>query len=110
MGKRNDVVDGAGADALRGGLVYTRKCGWIDLGHARPDGAHVLWDRIRRERGSPVRGNSAHIVPMLQDMERFGIRIATGSRFRVKKGLSIAQKERVALGIYLRDCLFRQFL
>jgi len=43
-------------------------------------------------------------------MERFGIRIATGSRFRVKKGLSIAQKERVALGIYLRDCLFRQFL
>ncbi|WP_089727344.1 hypothetical protein [Candidatus Thiosymbion oneisti] len=101
MGKRSDVVGRAGANALQNGMIYTRKCGWIDLGHARPDGARDLWDRVRFERGTPMPGNTTHIIPMIQGMQRFGVRVGTGSRFWIKKGLSTAQKERVALGIYL---------
>ena len=102
MGKRADVVDGTGADALRAGMVYTRRCGRVDLGHARPDGARMLWSRVRDERGMTEPGSPSHVVLLLQSMEGFGFRVATGSRFWVQKNLPLATKERVALGIYMR--------
>ncbi len=44
MSKREDIKDGSVAETEKYGLVYTRKCGWIDLGHANPDG---MWGVLR---------------------------------------------------------------
>ena len=54
MASRSDIVDGRLAETERSGVVYTRKCGWVDLGHARPTGAKDLWDMIHHERGRTV--------------------------------------------------------
>ena len=52
MTERKNIVDGMQAPNLNYGLVYTKKCGWVDLGHANPvGGASVLWDNIRYEKG-----------------------------------------------------------
>jgi hypothetical protein len=39
MTNRSDIIDGSGAIGRKYGLIYTKKCGWIDLGHANPEGA-----------------------------------------------------------------------
>ena len=49
MTSRSDIIDSAQAVGRKYGLIYTKKCGWIDLGHANPDGpdgAKNLWKRI----------------------------------------------------------------
>lgn len=49
MTSRADIVDGAEANGRKYGLIYTRKCGWVDLGHANPAGALGLWNQILNE-------------------------------------------------------------
>ncbi len=39
MTSRMDIIDGAQASGRKYGLIYTKKCGWIDLGHANPESA-----------------------------------------------------------------------
>ena len=34
MTDRSDIVDGNSAIGRKYGLIYTKRCGWIDLGHA----------------------------------------------------------------------------
>lgn len=34
MSTRNDITDGLFATTSKHGLIYTKKLGWIDLGHA----------------------------------------------------------------------------
>ncbi|BBA33855.1 hypothetical protein sS8_1901 [Methylocaldum marinum] len=53
MTSRSDIIDGSQAIGRKYGLIYTRKCGWVDLGHANPDGpdgAKNLWDKILNEK------------------------------------------------------------
>lgn len=43
MTTRADIIDGKDAQLPDGsirkyGLIYTQKCGWVDLGHANPEG------------------------------------------------------------------------
>jgi hypothetical protein len=59
MSKRDDIVDGAEAYGGDGtirkyGLIYTSECGWIDLGHANPEGKPFeLASPFPRRRPSP---------------------------------------------------------
>lgn len=49
MTSRADIIDGSQAIGRKYGLIYTEKCGWIDLGHANPEGALTLWNQIKNE-------------------------------------------------------------
>ena len=50
MSKRHHIIDNNNLANKRFGLIYTKKCGWIDLGHAYPDSASKLWESILNER------------------------------------------------------------
>ncbi|HYH02498.1 MAG TPA: hypothetical protein VEC37_05315, partial [Bacillota bacterium] len=57
---RKDVRDGSQAETARGGLVYTKKAGWVDLGHARPDNARQFWKQFQCEPRSHEWPNNDH--------------------------------------------------
>ena len=103
MSKFSDIVDGTvpNVDSLRSGLVYTCRCGWIDLGHARPDNAARLWNRINTETGEGRMGGLWYRVDFEERMARWGLRDSAKGSFAVRRGLSPQQKEKVALGILL---------
>jgi hypothetical protein len=99
-------------------LSYTCRCGWVDWGHALPGrpGAHDstagLYQQITSERANwpgldridiKYRGFPAYVVVYGQSMgsARLGISVSTVRHWVVRKGLSVAQKERVALGIFM---------
>lgn len=64
MTSRSDIIDGALASSRRFGLIYTQKCGWVDLGHANPESALSLWNKIVQEKssGSALKGISGSIT------------------------------------------------
>jgi hypothetical protein len=110
MSKFGDIVDGTvpNVENLRSGLVYTCRCGWIDLGHARPDNAARLWHAISSETGSAPSGEILGTVGGLwyrvdfeESMAKWGLRDSAQKSFAVRRGLSQQQKESVALGIFL---------
>jgi LysM domain len=103
MSKFGDIVDGTvpNVDSLRSGLVYTCRCGWIDLGHARPDNAARLWHRINTETGEGRVGGLWYRVDFEESMAKWGLRDSAKGSFAVRRGLSRQEKESVALGILL---------
>jgi hypothetical protein len=103
MSKFGDIVDGTvpNVESLRRGLVYTCRCGWIDLGHARPDNAARLWRRIDNEIGEGRVGGLWYRVDFEESMAKWGLRDSAKVSFAVRRGLSRQQKESVALGILL---------
>jgi hypothetical protein len=90
-------------------LVYTCNCGWLDTGHAdahgyRPHvGAESLWREINAERGTPsgMAGQSGFKVTYTQDMRKWGVTAAFTKDYFVRRGLTPAQKESVALAIFM---------
>lgn len=52
MTKRSDIIDGSDASGKKYGLIYTKRCGWVDLGHANPEGANSLWQHVLKEKDS----------------------------------------------------------
>ncbi|WP_437719051.1 hypothetical protein WMF45_23135 [Sorangium sp. So ce448] len=96
-------------DVERGVLVYTCNCGWLDTGHAdsrsrRPHvGAASLWRQITTESGLASRrpGASGFKVTYTQDMRWRGLTAAETRIYFVRRGLSPAQKESVALSIFM---------
>jgi hypothetical protein len=102
MSKRQDIIDGKAASAARSGLVYTCQCGWIDLGHARPDNARELWRDVVGETGSRSPNGLWYRLRFEECMAKWGIRVCKGERFAVRLGLNLAQQESVALAIFLR--------
>lgn len=92
-----------------GDLVYTCNCGWFDTGHANPKshhpnvGAESLWSQIRAESGrsSLKAGESGFKVTYIQDMRKWYVTAAEERSYFVKRGLSTAQKESVALTIFM---------
>jgi hypothetical protein len=103
MAKFAEIVDGGtpNIDNLRNGLVYTCRCGWIDLGHARPDNAARLWDTINTETGEGRVGGLWYRVDFKESMGRWGVTASESGSFAVRRGLSRKEKESVALGIFL---------
>lgn len=116
MADRSKVKDGSSAEKDTKGLVYTRKCGWIDLGHANPiGGAEVLWRKLRKDpplRKSVIRSRDADKekeyfkINYKQNMVYRG-KISTGVRrwFLIKRNLTMKQRKAVALSILLNVTL-----
>jgi hypothetical protein len=99
MSKKEDILDAAAATSARRGLIYTCNCGWIDLGHARPDGAQGLWKNISQEIGERSRDGKGFRVTYSQTMTSW--RIGVTKDFYVSLGLLHAQRESVALSIFM---------
>ncbi len=113
MTTRADIIDGKDAQLPDGsirkfGLIYTQKCGWIDLGHANPEGrgfhgASSLWRQIQKtEIFRCVRDQSPVRVTYAQSMKRMGIERGVTRRYNVKRELpSRKEQESIALAIFM---------
>lgn len=47
MSKRADITDGLFATTRSHGLVYTEELGWLDLGHAQGNDAHLSSPQLK---------------------------------------------------------------
>lgn len=109
MSGRGDIIDGKKGGSSRSGLIYTCRCGWIDLGHARPDSAQALWWNVSGEHGTVSKDGQGFKVPYTQNMSqsisRFRIRVGVLKDFYVRRGLSRSERESVALSIFMEISL-----
>ncbi|WAK03329.1 hypothetical protein [Methylobacter sp. YRD-M1] len=102
MTKRSDIIDGSSAIGSKYGLIYTKKCGWIDLGHANPEGANSLWQQVLKEKDSGGAKPGYFRVNYKQMMGRKNLfKVGILKKYDVKKGLDDNQKKSVALSIFL---------
>jgi hypothetical protein len=108
MSSREDIVPRPPRKFRR--LSYTRRCGWIDWGHASPRGALQLKEQIDQEKSGfhlldrlsvTLEGAPAYIVSYGQSMGGMGLRVSAEAHWIVRKGLSRAQRESAALGIFM---------
>lgn len=105
---RANIVEGSGAEKLKYGLIYTKKCGWVDLGHATPiGGASVLWKKISTEQEDEPPARAGYfVITYGQKMtkKKWGLKVTAGinKKFEIKKGLDTSQKKSVALAIFLQ--------
>lgn len=96
-------------------VSYTRRCGWVDWGHARPDGARGLIaqvDRGRSDDASLVRlpitleRQPAFALIYGQSMSGGGLRYPLyGDHYVVRRGLSGPVRAGAALGIFVAASL-----
>lgn len=107
MTLRNDITgperNVMGIEYLNYGLVYTDNLGWIDLGHANPEGALSLWRQIRNPRH--IQGDFFR-VNYTQSMSKRLVskaRLTTSvtKSFLVKRGLHLDQLMGIAYAIFL---------
>lgn len=95
-------------------LSYTRRCGWVDWGHARPTAALGLKEQILSEQGadSALRGVGLALENSPAYVLTFGERMGKVWRGRfygaptdhlwvIRRGLNHAAREQAALGIFL---------
>jgi hypothetical protein len=91
-------------------LSYTRRCGWVDWGHALPFSAEDLKKQIDTEQSGlatidrlqiTLDGAPAYVVSYGQEMGRFNIKVSAVAHWVVRKGLSREQRRSAALGIYM---------
>jgi hypothetical protein len=101
MSSRADIIDGREAAKARSGLIYTCQCGWIDLGHARPDGAARLWVDIQQQSGPKSKDGKGYKLSYSQSMSRFGLTRDVSKDFYVDLSLNLEQRRSVALAIFL---------
>lgn len=95
-------------------LSYTRHAGWIDWGHALPDGARSLKRQLDAEASGfalldrvPVRleGREAFVVSYGQQMGSGPIVVSATRHWIVPKGLAAHARAEVALAIFCRASL-----
>lgn len=102
MTKRTDIIDGSKALGRKYGLIYTKKCGWVDLGHANPEGAKALWDKISTEASDGQASTGYFRISYRQMMGRKNVvMVGVVKNYEIKKGLSLDQKRSVALSIFM---------
>jgi hypothetical protein len=102
MTKKSDIIDGGSASGRKYGLIYTKRCGWIDLGHANPEGANSLWQQVLKEKDSGGSKAGYFRVAYKQMMGRKNLfKVGVLKKYDVKKGLNDSQKKTVALSIFL---------
>lgn len=101
MTSRSDIIDGSQALGRKYGLIYTKKCGWIDLGHANPESALGLWGQIIGEKSIDGATDGYFRIIYKQMMGRPYFKVGIAKKFDIKKGLSLANKKSVALSIFL---------
>lgn len=97
------VLDASEVSARRG-LLYTCRCGWIDMGHARPDNVKDnLWQKLLDEEGPQCKGGAAFRLTFGE--MSYGLKALGLSRsYWIRRGLSHEEKERVALAIFTEVC------
>jgi hypothetical protein len=100
MANRRDIIDGSKAELRNFGLVYTKKCGWIDLGHANPRSAAELWRNIFATQLA-CHPNGYSKILYSQRMSGFGISAGTKQVFELQDSMSLSQMKSVALAIFL---------
>lgn len=104
MTSRSDIIDGSQAIGRRYGLIYTRRCGWVDLGHANPDGpdgAKSLWDSILNEKDEGSEKPEFFRIKYRQMMGNKYIQMGLQRKYDIRKGININDKKSVALSIFL---------
>ena len=112
MTDRNDIQPNANGWRR---LSYTCRCGWVDWGHALPDGAQALRTQIANERaGWPgldrlevfLEGEPAYAMWYGQEMGGRmpglpPIVVSAARHWVVRRNLTQVQRERVGLAIFL---------
>jgi len=92
------------------GLIYTNQCGWIDLGHANPEGkgfagALSLWRQIRSQTSCKERVHEkapARIIFSQSMQNRFGAKAGVTRRYEVQRHLSSEYEQKsIALAIFI---------
>ena len=114
MTKRSDIVGAneiyrTNGAILDKGLVYTSECGWVDLGHANPEGkgfegASSLWRQVQTQTvyWQCFRDKSPAIIIYRQKMKRFGIEAGITRRYEIQRELSSMQEQKsIALAIFM---------
>ena len=96
---RWSVHDGSRGQTEDKGYIYTKKCGWVDLKHASPGSTTQLWRKLKNDTGAdyPLDRRYRVVRHSMTHLNQFGI----FREYAVKKGLTLAQRKSVALGIYL---------
>src|SRR5918994_7958197 len=99
------------SDIAAGRLIYTCKCGWIDIGHATPKasksssstrGADNLWRAVNGETGTRSPNGLWHQVTFSMYAYRFRSHWGPDdSVTAVRLGLTSDEKKAVALAIFL---------
>jgi hypothetical protein len=98
MSKREDIIDGMAAAGRKYGLIYTRKCGWVDLGHANGQGALELYRSIEAVNKSPNQFRSFYYS---QGMGNRWVAVKVVQRYSLTARLTRAQVKSVALGVFM---------
>ena len=103
MSKQSDIVDKSLASTRKYGLIYTRKCGWVDLGHANPAGALKLWTDIWTEKDYALINLTKNyfLTNYSQRMRKGWFQRSSSQLYILKRSLTRDQKKRVALSIFL---------
>ncbi|MEL0649267.1 DUF4056 domain-containing protein [Pseudoalteromonas agarivorans] len=101
MTKRSDIIDGSSANAAKYGLIYTKKCGWVDLGHANPAGAEDLWNKVKSEVNENGTKSGYYRISYSQKMGNKHLKVGVRKVYDIKKGNSLANKKSIALTIFL---------
>lgn len=87
-------------------LSYTRRCGWVDWGHALPGNAPGLRTQLESERAAwpglsqvtvTLNGHPAFAIHYGQGMTGF----SAARHWVIRRGLPRASRESAALGIFL---------
>lgn len=87
-------------------LIYTCNCGWVDKSHADPVskrpffGAISLWTQILKETGKKSKLQPGTSVIYAQDASKLGITVAAKKEYFIASGLTVKQKEAIALAIF----------
>ena len=97
MSKREDIIDGKAAPGRKYGLIYTRKCGWVDLGHANGQGALELYRNIQAVNKSRQRFRSFYYSQGMGNQ----IKIRFTRRYSLTAQLTPPQVKSVALGVFM---------
>jgi hypothetical protein len=114
MTKRSDIIDPSEIYRPNGsivdrGLIYTTECGWIDLGHANPEGrgfegARSLWDQVKTKTSyfQSFQDKTPATVVYMQTMRRFGAGTGIVRRYKIKRELPSAEEQKsIALAIFM---------
>lgn len=102
MSERKDIIEYNPSNNYKYGLVYTKKCGWIDLGHAQPTGAAKLWsDILSLPNEKYIAQELKPKFSYFQYMEKFKFKGEFRKWYSLKDNLSFPQKQSVALSIFM---------
>jgi hypothetical protein len=104
MTSRSDIIDGSQAIGKKYGLIYTKRCGWVDFGHANPDGpdgANNLWDKILNEKDEGSGESEFFRITYKQLMGNKYIKMGIQKKYDIRKGIDVNDKKSVALSIFL---------